>query len=73
MARAYCLWKDDMKLIKISGIIVGLLYGIYYIYYRSTFMVIGDALILLTSIYALLKERKNNNEDLYCKTWTNKM
>lgn len=58
MARAYCLWKDDMKLIKISGIIVGLLYGIYYIYYRSTFMVIGDALILLTSIYALLKERK---------------
>lgn len=32
-------------------------------------MVIGDALILLTSTYALLKERKNNNEGLYCKTW----
>ena len=62
MARAYCLWKDDMKLIRISGVIVGLLYGIY-------FMVIGDALILLTSTYLLLKERKNNNEGLYCKTW----
>lgn len=59
MARAYCLWKDDMKLIRVSGVIVGLLYGIYYIYYRSTFMVIGDALILLTSTYALLKEIKN--------------
>ena len=55
-----------MKLIRVSGIIVGLLYGVYY---RSTFMVIGYVLILLTSIYALLKERKNNNEGLYCKTW----
>ena len=58
MARAYCLWKDDMKLIRISGVIVGILYGIYYIYYGSTFMIIGYMLILLTSIYALLKERK---------------
>ena len=73
MAKAYCLWKDHMKLIRISGVIVGILYGTYYIYYGSTFMIIGYMLILLTSIYALLKERKNNNEDLYCKTWTNKM
>lgn len=58
MARAYCLWKDDMKLIRTSGIIIGLFYGIYYIYYGSLFMVIGDTLILLTSIYALLKENK---------------
>ena len=58
MARAYCLWKDDMKLIRISEVIVGILYGTYYIYYGSTFMIIGYMLILLTSIYALLKERK---------------
>lgn len=69
MTRAYCLCKDDIKLIRISGVIVGILYGTYYIYYRSTFMIIGYMLILLTSIYALLKERKNNNEGLYCKTW----
>lgn len=47
-----------MKLIRISGVIVGILYGTYYIYYGSTFMIIGYMLILLTSIYALLKERK---------------
>lgn len=58
MTRAYWLCKDDIKLIRISGVIVGILYGTYYIYYGSTFMIIGYMLILLTSIYALLKERK---------------
>lgn len=70
MARAYCLWKDDMKLIRISGVIVVILYGTYYIYYGSTFMIIGYVLILLTSIYALLKERKNNNENRNRYRWS---
>ena len=30
--RTYCLWQSNMKLVRISGITPGLLYGSYYIY-----------------------------------------
>ena len=65
MIRSYCLWQSNMKLVRISGITTGLLYGSYYIYYHSWFMVLGDFILLLTGIYTLYKNdirRKSNNE-----------
>lgn len=53
--RTYCLWQSNMKLVRISGITTGLLYGSYYIYYSSWFMVLGDVVLLVTGIYVLLK------------------
>ena len=55
MIRAYCLWQDDMKLVRISGVTTGLLYGSYYIYYQGWFMVLGFTILLLSSIYAIYK------------------
>lgn len=63
--RTYCLWQSNMKLVRISGITTGILYGSYYIYYHSWFMVLGDFILLLTGIYTLYKNdirRKSNNE-----------
>lgn len=65
MIGTYCLWQTNMKLVRISAITTGLLYGSYYIYYHSWFMVLGDAILLITGIYALLKNdiiRKENSE-----------
>lgn len=53
--RTYCLWQSNMKLVRISGITTGFLYGSYYIYYSSWFMVLGDVVLLITGIYVLLK------------------
>ena len=53
--RTYCLWQSNMKLVRISGITTGLLYGSYYIYYSSLFIVLGDVFLLVTGIYVLLK------------------
>ena len=53
--RTYCLWQSNMKLVRISGITTGLLYGSYYIYYSSWFMVLGDVVLLINGIYVLLK------------------
>lgn len=53
--RTYCLWQSNMKLVRISEITTGLLYGSYYIYYSSWFMVLGDVVLLVTGIYVLLK------------------
>ena len=63
--RTYCLWQSNMKLVRISGITTGILYGSYYIYYNSWFMVLGDFILLVTGIYALWQNdirRKNKNE-----------
>lgn len=65
MIRTYCLWQSNMKLVRISGITTGILYGSYYIYYNSWFMVLGDFILLATGIYALWQNdirRKNKNE-----------
>lgn len=60
--RTYCLWQSNMKLVRISGIT----YGIYYIYYQSWFMVLGELTLLLVGIYAVLKNdfymKKKRNE-----------
>ena len=64
MIRSYCLWQSNMKLVRISGITTGILYGSYYIYYHGWFMVLGDFILLLTGIYTLYKNdiRKSNDE-----------
>lgn len=51
MIRTYCLWQSNMKLVRISGITTGLLYGTYYIYYNSWFMVLGDFILLIVGMY----------------------
>lgn len=63
MIRTYCLWQSNMKLVRISGITTGILYGSYYLYYHSWFMVLGDVILLITGIYALWKNdiRKKDN------------
>lgn len=66
MIRAYCLWQSNMKLVRISGITTGILYGSYYIYYHSWFMVLGDAILLITGIYALWKNDIRDNGEIIC-------
>lgn len=53
--RTYCLWQSNMRLVRISGITTGIFYGIYYIFYQSWFMVLGDLILLLVGIYAVYK------------------
>lgn len=53
--RTYCLWQSDMKLVRLSGISTGVLYGSYYIYYQSWFMVLGDIILLLVGLYSFYK------------------
>ena len=63
--RTYCLWQSNMKLVRVSGITTGILYGSYYIYYNSWFMVLGDFILLVTGIYTLWQNdirRKKQNE-----------
>ena len=42
-----------MTLVRLSGITTGIFYGIYYIYYESWFMVLGDIILIITGCYAL--------------------
>ena len=53
--RTYCLWQSNMKLVRISGITTGILYGLYYSYYQSWFIVAGDIILLITSIISIYK------------------
>ena len=53
--RTYCLWQSNMKLVRISGITTGILYGLYYLYYQSWFIVAGDIILLITSIISIYK------------------
>lgn len=71
MIRSYCLWQSNMKLVRISGITTGILYGSYYIYYHGWFMVLGDFILLLTGIYTLYKNdiRKSNDEVIRNQAW----
>ena len=55
LIRTYCLWQSDMKLVRYSGITTAITYGAYYIYYQSTFMVIGDLILLITGIVSMYK------------------
>ena len=64
MIRAYCLWQSNMKLVRISGITTGILYGSYYIYYQGWFMVLGYTILLIVGIYTFYKnDIKKKNEE----------
>jgi len=63
-----------MKLVRVSGITSGVLYGLYYSYYQSWFIVMGDVILLFTSIMSIYKydrNRKGKNESFSDKAWTN--
>lgn len=53
MIRAYCLWQSNMKYVRISGITTGILYGSYYIYYQSWFLVLGYLILLITGLFTV--------------------
>lgn len=73
--RTYCLWQSNMKLVRISGITTGILYGLYYSYYQSWFIVMGDIILLMTSIISIykndIKKKEKKNENFSNKTWAN--
>lgn len=53
--RTYCLWQPKMKLVRISGIVTSITYGIYYIYYNSLFMILGYILLFMFSLLSIYK------------------
>ena len=53
--RTYCLWQSNMKYVRLSGMLSGILYGLYYIYYQSPLMTIGYLLLFVISLYNVLK------------------
>lgn len=53
--RTYCLWQSDMRLVRASGITTGIFYGLYYTYYQSWFMVLGDFILFVIGIYTVCK------------------
>lgn len=55
IVRTYCLWQGNMKYVRMSGIISGALFGTYYIYYQSWFMVAGYILLCMLSLYNVWK------------------
>ncbi len=65
LIRTYCLWQSNMKLVRFSGITTGLLYGLYYIYYKSWFMALGDLVLLIVAIFSIynndIKLKDKNN------------
>lgn len=54
VVRTYCLWQSNMRLIRISGIISGFLFSMYYIYYKSWFMLLGYGFLFIAGIYAVI-------------------
>lgn len=62
MIRSYCLWQSDMKLVRISGITTGILYGLYYTYYKSWFLVLGYIILLTIGIISVCKNDVKKKE-----------
>lgn len=62
--RTYCLWQTDMKLVRISGITTGILYGLYYLYYQSWFIVMGDVILLIIGIISVYKNDMKNRKEV---------
>ena len=55
MIRVYCLWQTNMKLVRISGVTTGVLYGCYYMYYQGWFLVLGDVFLFIVSLTLIYK------------------
>ena len=53
--RTYCLWQSNMKYVRISGIISGTLFSLYYIYYHGWLMAFGYVLLIIISLYNVCK------------------
>lgn len=67
MIRVYALWQTNMKLVRISGITTGILYGSYYLYYQGWFLVLGDILLLIISIISIYKhDVKESKHEVIC-------
>lgn len=64
LIRTYCLWQTNMKLVRISGVTTGILYGLYYSYYQSWFLVMGDIILLLTSVMNIYKNDIKNRKEI---------
>ena len=62
--RTYCLWQTNMKMVRISGVTTGVLYGLYYCYYHSWFLVMGDIILLLTSMMSIYKNDVKNKKEV---------
>ena len=55
VVRTYCLWQTDMKLIRISGIVSGFLFSVYYLFYRSWFLIMGYGFLFAAGVYAFVR------------------
>lgn len=55
MIRIYCLWQENMTLVRVSGLTTGITYGLYYIYYNSWFLVLGDIVLFIVSVFSIYK------------------
>lgn len=53
-----------MKLVRISGITTGILYGLYYLYYQSWFIVMGDVILLIIGIISVYKNDIKNRKEV---------
>lgn len=55
MIRTFCLWHSNMKYVRFSGILSGLLFALYYIHYNGWLMAIGYIILIFVSLYNVLK------------------
>lgn len=55
MIRIYCLWQENMTLVRVSGLTTGITYGLYYVYYHSWFLVLGDIVLFIVSMLSIYK------------------
>lgn len=55
MIRVYCLWQENMTLVRVSGLTTGILYGLYYVFYKSWFLVLGDIILFIVSLISIYK------------------
>ena len=63
MIRIYCLWQENMTLVRVSGLTTGITYGLYYVYYHSWFLVLGDIILFIVSILSIYRHDLKKKED----------
>lgn len=63
MIRIYCLWQENMTLVRVSGLTTGITYGLYYVYYSSWFLVLGDIILFIVSALSIYKYDFKKKED----------
>lgn len=57
MVRTYAAWQPRMGPIRLAGVLTGILYVPYFIYYDSLIMALGYAILLLVGLYEVFKHR----------------